>query len=397
MGRRRRRRGNRPGKAGPPPDRGRVELLYQRKGDYLFGALYVIDGSKKSTPTSGVFHIAKTVADEERVFGSIVNDLRRVWDVLKRYEDRQNAVADQAAQLVGHKGSLLERHVGPAGLVVEFPEQAKSPEIDRFLDERERDTEDVLVLCSVHLRSILELFGGKIGARLPAYDSADNEIATIKMKRLMDTVLHHRYFVLTGEYIVNLQSDKDQLATSSKLGYRVRVFDVLDAIQSTVRQISINNVIGVLRSRLERLSYRSTLGDIVFVVQNIHALSRIVEDRMTDPRNGPFLDFLLDDAAQALTTRIANSYDKRVSRQPKRVDLALPFRRPSFKLVGDIGRKEIEVSCWIDGKTWKKQILYVELFKMISEMYGNDPVLVPKRSLFSERKDAVRSGSGVGG
>ena len=397
MARRRRKRPSKPSTARTATGLGRVELLYQKKGDYLFGALYVIDESKGPTPTSGVFHISKAVGGKEIVYGSIANDLRRVWDILFRYTARQRDVDEQATRLVGDKGGLRERQVAQGRLVFEFPEHMKSPEIDRFLHDGESDTEDTLVLCSVHLRSILELFSGKIAPTIPVYDNQEKKITKIKLKRLMDTVLHHRYLVISGQYIVNLKSHEDQLVEGVKLGSRVDIFDVFDAIRRTVEEISINDVIGVLRSRLDRLSHRSKLNDIIFVVQNIDALSHLVEDRMTDPRNAAFLEFLLDDASSARIASIGNSHSKEFGQQPSRVDLALTFRRPSFKLVGEIVRKEIEVSCWIDGKVWKKRIPYVALFQMMSTMYGKDPVFVPKRSLLFGREDHTQSERSVAG
>ncbi len=397
MARRRRQRSSKPTTVRKTRSTHRVEVLYQKKGPYMYGALYVIDGSESSTHTSGLFHISKSVAGKEIIYGSIANDLRRVWDLLVRYNSRQRDAAEQAAKLVENKNDLKALQVAPGRLVTEFPEHLDAPDIDRFIHERESEAEDALILCSVHLRTILELFSGRIKPSVPVYDNQDNEITTIKLKKLMDTMLHHRYFVITGQHIVNLQSHKDQLIRGDKLGHRVDIFDVFDAIRQTIENISVNDVIGVVRSKLRRLSEKSKLNDIVFVVQNIHALSHIVEDRMTDPRNAPFLDFLLGDAAQAQTTRIANAYNKRFGRQPRRVDWVLPFRRPSFELVGDLARKEIEVACWIDGKTWEKGIPYIELFKMMTEMYGDDPVFVPKRSLFSGHEDALRSEAGVEG
>ena len=148
---------------------------------------------------------------------------------------------------------MPECHRQGKHLLFNLPE---SEHFDSFLHDREREAEEAILLLAVHLRTLMELFSGKFSMKIKVFDYGGDEkmIGEISLKDIFDLLLHHRYFVIKGEYIIDLFSHKRGLSLEPSFGHRINKFELMDTVISLILEIKINDFIGILRSRLENLS-----------------------------------------------------------------------------------------------------------------------------------------------
>ena len=143
----------------------------------------------------------------------------------------------------------------------------------------------------------MEVFSGRWDRQVALYDYEDNRIDTVSLKEIADLLMHHRYFVIRDGYLCDLYSGDEQLTSPRLFGSKIEVQELVNATLELLGRIRIRDFAGMLRSRLERLSVDSEPRDIIFLIQNIHSLSVIIQDRISDSRFPQMLELLFRGAA----------------------------------------------------------------------------------------------------
>lgn len=346
-----------------------VALIYRRVDPYLYGAVHTVINSLDNQQTSYPFIISKQLQGREIVYGSVHYLINQIADLLSRFsEDRTHS-----PQVLTQSGvEIREIHRGDGKTLVEIVRHDGDESVtDRFLHQKEEQTRAKILLIALHLRILFEVFSGKPKKSINLYDYSDGCIGQIPLQDLANLLMHYRYFVVNGEYLMDLFSGEGQLPSERLVGTKVSVFEFLDAVSEVINRIRVKDFIGVLRSGLSRLSASSEAKEIIFLVQNIHSLANIVKKRIGDDKFSDIANFLLRDAAQRYLERMQME-------RPVRTQVAVRhiFSAPAFKLEDNLSRKELVIALTIDCTDEVLKVPYAEFFKLLNKAYGNDP-LVP--------------------
>ena len=250
-----------------------------------------------------------------------------------------------------------------------------------FLHQQEDLMKEALLLSGLHLRTLLEIFGKKRGTPVNLYDYDGNSNGTVSLKKLFDTLMHHRYCVISGEYIHDIFSRDTQLKSQRLFGSKISSAELFNAMISYISRIKVNDFIGMLCGRLKCLAVDSEPRDIMFAVQNVHSLAQLIGDRITDGRFREVQDFLF----RQLTADEVRKIDD--SKGEAEVKLVRRFTKPTFKIDADLHAKRIEMSMDINGKTESFPFGQEELFGVLTRAYGDDPIM-PLENLI-ERYDKI--------
>ena len=75
-------------------------------------------------------------------------------------------------------------------------------------------------------------------------------------------------------------------------GTKLKVEELLAEVIGFLEGITVNDFVGMLRSRLKGLTINSKTRDIIFVHQNVYALTDLIRYRLEDTRFTPFVNYL---------------------------------------------------------------------------------------------------------
>ena len=144
----------------------------------------------------------------------------------------------------------------------------------------------------------------------------------------------------------------------------------------------MKDFVGVLRGRLEGLSITSDRKDIIFAVQNVHAISRIVRERLTPtPEVAPkFMAFLLSrlraqEEVKASELEVHNGQDTYwLDRDGV----------PNFQVGQSLRERTIQVDIHV-SKSEERKVLslsWEEFFDELVRAHGDEPLVSPGRLRF---------------
>ena len=348
----------------------RLLMIYKRVGPYVYGAISTLGpedfarGGTIPLDWSYPFVVSKQVNDREIVYGSLLHLIGEVAKPIFRMNHRLRALGDSLPEEV--RSSLRVSHTGN-DVIYESP----SPGLpDWLLHRQEELMKEGLLLSGLHLRTLLEILSGRRNASVPVYDYDGNSNGTVTLNELFHILMHHRYCVVSGDYIHDVFSGKSQLESPRLFGAKVKSSELFNAMLSYVSTITINDFVGVLRSRLAKLTIQSEPRDIMFAVQNVHSLDEIVGERIPEERFPKMQELLFREFTAEEKRQVEEA-----TRQNKTVTLVRRFREPAFKIDPALHEKRIEMSININGKSESFTFEQDQFFGVLTRVYGDDPIL----------------------
>lgn len=342
----------------------RLSLFYKKSGIRIYGMFVVCASRLYKQLFTDPFTISKNFGDREIVYGSLTHLMAKIIDIIYT---SMNIGPDPASIPEEMKSSVhLGRHIKT--VIYNLP---KSDHSESILHQQGQVQEEKVILVSVHLRNLLDVFNKGNKDKINIYDYEDKEIDEISLREFIDLVIHHRYIFVDGIHICDIVSDKKQLPSERLFGSKVNILDFFNAALNIVNGIKIKDFVGVLRSRLIKLSASSEPRDILFAAQNVYALNNMIKDRIADKRFGPIAKLLF------------SAKSKNVIKAAMQRDL------PHFKIAGDLSKKVFETHLSINGKPEVVEIAYEALFDAIIQAYGNE-ALVTTKALGTEIRQAKK-------
>ena len=232
----------------------------------------------------------------------------------------------------------------------------------------------VLVVVS-YFRTLAELFPSKCRQTVDVYDFDDERVDSIPLTRLATALAHHRYLVIRDESICDVMSAKIDLPSVNLVGSKVKVVDFLNAVLICVYSITVNDLVGLLRRQIERSvdTTEPVARDVVFLMQNVHSLSRLFQDRMPHIALGSpgIRDLLLQHAFRRDLTRASlDSYGDRDLMQVEH-----NITTPGFQLDENISERRLLITVRVDNVPNVVQVGFEEFLELLSKDYGDDPLV----------------------
>ncbi len=364
-----------------------LAVIYRREGSLLYGAIQFFkhtpgSGPVKAHRSSAPFVVSETIAPSEVVVhGSVDNliqDIQRLVSEVYTNVDKLNAAQSHPAPASVSQGEKAR--------LVSVPESV--PE-RRMYFEFTRLLAGTLILLSAQTRNLFELLP-RLDRRIPLSDASGNRTGEIRLSDLFTHFVHNQYLFLDGEHVSDLFPAKPrQGAPISRtfMGYRFNWIEYVEAINVAIRDVKLNDLTGLLRGRLKKLSLKSPYSDIVFLIQNLESFSRLFGTKVADDRYQFMLRLLFDDEAKAYLDTV-NPDPMVVGDQ---LQLIANFYTPSLKIHERLTEKKfkVHVRCrWTildskgqqfhkdqDFRTLTKDVSYEQLLGHVARTFGNDPLL----------------------
>ena len=340
-------------------DYNQLALFYQQVGPYLYGAVHTVVGPLENQQSSAAFIISEQVGGGEIVYGSILNLLEKIVGLHLTSIHRVESMDETAPP-----APSLVRHIG------DDQSQASSGEL--IVQYQNEILEDSALLTAMHFRTLNEIFNHRWGKlTLPVYDKADQVTGEIKLQELLNTMVHHRYLAVQVPFMLDIASKDGHLPSQEMFGGKVNLVELTNMILKVVGEIRLKDLIGVLKRSISTISADSKPTEIIFLVQNLHSLARIVRDAMTRRGADKIGEFLLHDVVRReLAERTRRSLFTPVS-------FSHSFDSPGFKLAHDLKKKRIEVYVQIDEQQEVIEVDHRKLFSLLTQWYGDEPLIEP--------------------
>ena len=206
---------------------------------------------------SAPFVFARQYDARQVVIGSVFETLRNI--------------REQIGQLIEEAAQRTERLNGT------LPDEIRAVEYDRY----EREIKNNIVLIACLLRNVFEIFPRLAqSVELPMFDYEQRPAERVKMKVLMDQLVHNRYMHLHNEYITDIFSNKPPTGTPMAekfMGYRFKFSEFLDAARQTINGVTVKDVATRLRSGMSSLNVDTRHHEMVFLFQNVASFSGLLE------------------------------------------------------------------------------------------------------------------------
>ena len=346
-------------------------IAYQYMNPYQYGSIVTVDPETYASAVaeggtidlknwSAPYFIAKHLDGREIVYGSIpyligeaAKPIFRRNHRLRVFEESLPSAIRSSVQTTYGKNATAYTAPGQ-----EFP--------DWFIHRQEELTKEALLLSGLHLRNLLDMFNDKGNRPVAIYDYDGKPNGTVTLHKLCVMMMHYRYWVISDQYVHDIFSDKKELDPQGLFGSKVGSAELFQAMLASLSEITVNNFVGVLRGRLMSLTTNSVPRDIMFATQNVHALTQVIGDRITDPRFCTFQDFLFSELTADEKTQIesAKGQDK--------IKLVRQFGKPSFKIAEKLHEKRLKMSITINGKMETFELGQTEFFDALCEAFGED-------------------------
>ena len=261
----------------------------------------------------------------------------------------------------------------------------RGPEKAALYDEYEREIANCLILVSCLLRNVFDIFPESTAHYfVPIFDYEGKQVEEIKMRVLLNLLVHNRHMSLSNEFITNLFSDRLPAGTAIAekfMGCKFKMNDFLGVVQDAVHAVTVKDLAERLRSNTEALTAHTPHHEMVFLIQNISSLSDLLHALI--PTRGHFLMNLLFPGI-SLPAEVTAAAEGRL------VTVTHRFRIPSVRLGNrvDADNKKIVVSgkgefhytvnereVHSESADCKKEIDYREFFDCVVAAAGDDSLL----------------------
>ena len=333
----------------------RVQIVFNAEHKpYLYGAVLRVNGKLENQRWERPFVISKRREDgQEIVYGTVIQVLEKILLQIDRLKEFQ----------AGTEIKLEGRSIDPKNPVL--PE---SVETDEIIDEQENLVEDVLLSVSVNIRILSELFPQKLKkSKVNVYDYDSLCIDRIDLSTISDLLLHNRYILVKGEYVVDLISDKKFLTKKPQMGLKINFLEYIAEVEKVVNGITIKDLISRLWAKIEKLSASSNIKDIVFLTQNLYTLGGLVVENASPIASGP-LKTILDRVAMK---HIERMYPHDSMPNGTAITTHLVFGAPRFMLEPDLNSKQIRTVMQVNGSDEALVMAYKEFLSEVSKASGN--------------------------
>ena len=219
---------------------------------------------------------------------------------------------------------------------------------------------------------------------VPIFDYEGKQVEEIKMRVLLNLLVHNRHMSLSNEFITNLFSDRLPAGTAIAekfMGYKFRMNDFLGVVQDAVHAVTVKDLAERLRSDTEALTAHTPHHEMVFLIQNISSLSDLLHALI--PTRGHFL-------MNMLFPEISLPAEVTAAAEGRLVAVTHRFRIPSVRLGNrvDADNKKIVVSgkgefhytvnereVHSESADCEKEIDYREFFDCVIAAAGEDSLL----------------------
>ena len=362
-----------------------MALFYKRVDPYLYGCVqcFRLSDDKpivKPYRQSAPFVISQSVGNsKEFVYGSVFELIREIRCLMADLGNCQHKLRSQLRRS-GVKTSEMPDSSGRT-VRVTLPSGDSTNEI--FL-EYIREITNLLLLISCQTRNLFEIFPRLNAELVSLLDYEGKEVEKVRVKEIFDSFVHNRYLFVDGEHVTDLFSDK--LATKSSIsnlfmGYKISWREYVAAIQQALDDVKIRDITGLLRGRLKSLSPDSSHKDIVFLIQNLESLSKILAEKIPTGKYASMLNLLFDEAIKLKLPSMRG-------RGP--VNISVRFAAPHIKIHEKLSEKKfkIQVRCRFSvGKKksrshgnekledFSKEVGYEEFFEHANNVFGSDQLV----------------------
>ena len=324
---------------------------------------------------SAPFVLARQYHARQVVIGSVFETLRNI--------------REQIGQLIESAAQRTRRLNGT------LPDEIRAIEYDRY----EREIKNNIVLISCLLRNVFEIFPRLAqSVELPLFDYEQRPAGRVKMKVLMDQVVHNRYMHLHNEYITDIFSDKPPTETpiaEKFMGYRFKFSEFLDVARETISGVTVKDIATRLRSGMYSLNVDTRHHEMVFLFQNVASFSRLLEALIPIGKD-PLFKMLYSevDVPKAVLDRAGG----------REIVQTYKFHAPTVRMGYrvDAGRKTIVVSVKgqfeyaVDGveihtesADREKELEYGEFFQHVIAAGGDESLLEMGDRIEQSRSQAV--------
>ena len=361
-----------------------LAVFYRQSGPLLYGAIQFFKHRPGSGPvtayeSSAPFVVSETLAPGEVVVHGSVNYL--IQDIRRLIEEIYTKVNELNAAMSPKPASVAQGdRAGLASVPESGPER-------RLYFEFTRSLAGVLILLSAQARNLFDLFP-RLDRRIHLTDPSGKRAGDIKLANLFVHFVHNQYLFLEGEHVSDLfPANPRPGAPISRafMGYRFNWIEYVEAIDVAIRDVKLNDVIGLLRGRLKKLSLESPYSDIVFLIQNLESFSRLLGTKVPDERYRSMLGLLFDDEATARLDAL------KLESEIGSALLVPVFNAPSVKIHERLSEKKFKVyvRCrWTilsgsgqplhedqDFQTFTREVGYEQLLDHAARAFGDDPLL----------------------
>ena len=352
----------------------RLLVIYRRSEEVLYGSVYIlqVDASESTEEIplgkwESPFVVSKQLGEHEVVYGSILHHMHEAARPILRMGTLQQQLAQSLPSEI--RASMVESRSGNARTFTsptsEFPAL--------FLYRQDEIIKDAVLLSALSVRTLLEIFSGKGNRTVPTYDYEGNPTNGVSMQQLFHALCHHRYCVVSQGFIHDIFSGDDTRGLPDMFGTKLKVEELLAEVIGFLEGITVNDFVGMLRSRLKGLTINSKTRDIIFVHQNVYALTDLIRYRLEDTRFTPFVNYLFSRFTADESRKIEASKGKST------IHLERRFNAPRFKVGPVLEAKVIEMYVTINEKQEKFEFSQQELFEKLVATCGKESLIPMER------------------
>ena len=363
-----------------------LEVLYNRSGSLLYGAILFFKHSPGSEPVtpykqSAPFVVSETISPGEVVVhGSVDCLIQDIQHVIKEIHATSNELHN-ALSHVTPKSSIQGERARLGTLPESDPER-------RIYFEFKRNLAGMLILLSAQARNLFDLFP-RLDRLIPLSDTDGKPTDNIKLSNLFAHFVHNQYVFLNGEHVSDLFPANPREASPiarTFMGYRFNWIEYVDAINAAIGDVRLKDLTGLLRGRLKGLSLESPYSDIVFLLQNLASFSRLLGMKVPDRRYQGILELLFDYETKVHINALGLGL-----KVGQRVQMLASFKTPRFTIHERlIERKfKVYVNCkWTildrdgrllhedrDFQVLTKEVGYERLLDHVTHAFGDDSLL----------------------
>ena len=353
-------------------------LYYYAAPPLLYGHIRLL-GSNSAAHLSAPFVISQTFGpNETAVYGSVYDLLDKLACL---FDDLRQLGSDMEEQLA-QNDIAVDTYADDGQTVRQLANDDLSAKIFR---QYTTAVEKILLLIGVYSRTLFETFPRLGQKEIPVYDYEKENAGSVSLRDMSNLFLHHKYFFLDGEFITDISTDRRSLSKSF-MGRRVRWREYVAAVTTTVNDVTIRDLTKRLASIVANLSIRTRRQNVIFLVQNMESLTRIMSDKIGDPRYRNMLSLLFDEQVDEIHRE--NPVEDGVQRKGTvQITETVEFQRPHFQIHEVLAERSVQASVrmrvLVDGvpvggselEERGMKVGYREFFRRVDETFGEDRLL----------------------
>lgn len=352
--------------------------FYQQRGNNVYTAIVTVEfdnsqaGENVPVDNKAVYISSTGFGNCEIVHGSFLHTIdeavRPIYRSRRLLSELRGAIPQDSRPLVEYEEPR------PGTRIYALPEEDWASAIIYRQGEILRDA---LLLSGINVRTLLEDFSGHGNLDVPIYDYEGRSAGSVKLTEIFNTLEHHRYCVVSGEFVHDIFSRQGALGSDQLVGSKLKIEELFDAILEFVTRIRIRDFVGVLRRMLVNLSTDSSRHDAISAIQNVHSMAQIIHERAAV--HGTPSEFAMF-FVQQLTADEKRMLDSARNEGKDNVEWTKIFGLPRFKIGDHLRERKMKATLLINGKDETFEFGWDEFFRELTKAHG-DESLVPREVL----------------